>query len=100
MKTNLYGTYNCIHEVAGIMVEQRYGKIVNMGSLCSVISMKGRPLSGYCASKGGVLMLTREAAVEYARYGITVNALGPAYFETEMTNDWKIHQYRRIFRFC
>jgi gluconate 5-dehydrogenase len=42
-------------------------------------------LSAYCTSKGGVLMLTKALAVEWAKYNITVNAIGPAYFPSEMT---------------
>ncbi|MGI6045586.1 MAG: SDR family NAD(P)-dependent oxidoreductase [Eggerthellaceae bacterium] len=85
VKTNLYGTYNCIHEVGKIMVEQQYGKIINMGSIHSKVGMPGLPLNGYAATKGGVLMLTKEVANEYAKSGITVNAIGPAYFGSEMT---------------
>jgi gluconate 5-dehydrogenase len=64
------------------MIEQNYGKIVNLGS----VAMPGRPLNAYCASKGGVLMLTKALANEWAKYNITVNAIGPAYFQSEMTS--------------
>lgn len=86
VKTNLYGTYNCCHEVGKIMVEQKYGKIINLGSIHSKVAMPGLPLSGYCATKGGVLMLTKNLANEWAKYNITVNAIGPAYFSSEMTD--------------
>ncbi len=59
------------------------GKIVNIGSL---MCHAARPsTSPYTASKGGVLLLTKALAVEWAKYGITVNAIGPGYFDTEMT---------------
>ena len=85
VKTNLYGTYNCSQEVGKIMIEQNYGKIVNLGSIHSMVAMEYVPLTAYCASKGGVLMLTKDLAVEWAKYNITVNAFGPAYFGSEMT---------------
>lgn len=47
--------------------------------------MTGLPLSAYCSTKGGVLMLTKALATEWAKYNITVNAIGPAYFPSEMT---------------
>lgn len=87
VKTNLYGTYNCCHEVGKIMVEQKYGKVINLGSIHSKVAMAGLPLNGYCATKGAVLMLTKELANEWAKYNITVNAFGPAYFASEMTDE-------------
>lgn len=67
------------------MVEQQYGKIINVGSIHSTVAMMGLPLNAYAATKGGVEMLTKALAVEWAKYNITVNAIGPAYFESEMT---------------
>ena len=59
------------------------GKIVNIASL---LSHAARPtIPAYTASKGGILMLTKALAVEWAEYGIQVNAIGPGYFKTEMT---------------
>ncbi len=73
------------------------GKIVNIGSLmCKVARPTTTP---YAASKGGLLMLTRSLACEWAKYQINVNAIGPGYFLTEMTkklqsdvkfNEWVI----------
>lgn len=61
----------------------RGGKIVNMGSL---MCRGARPTtSAYAASKGGLLLLTQALAVEWAAYDITVNAVGPGYFATELT---------------
>ena len=86
VKTNLYGTFNCSQEVGKVMIEQNYGKIINLGSIHSVVAMEHVPLVPYCASKGGVLMMTKDLAVEWAKYNITVNAFGPAYFASEMTD--------------
>jgi gluconate 5-dehydrogenase len=83
--TNLNAVYYVAREVGKVMKEQKYGKIINLGSIHSAVAMRGSGLSGYCASKGGVLMLTKELANEWAADGITVNALGPAYFPSEMT---------------
>ncbi|MDR2106556.1 MAG: SDR family oxidoreductase [Coriobacteriales bacterium] len=83
--TNLNAVYYIAREVGAVMKEQNYGKIVNLGSIHSTVAMRGSALSAYCASKGGVLMLTKDLATEWAPYGITVNAIGPAYFPSEMT---------------
>ncbi|MDR2053231.1 MAG: SDR family oxidoreductase [Treponema sp.] len=82
---NLNAVYFCAREVGKIMIGQKYGKIINIGSIHSSVAMPGSTLSGYCASKGGVLMLTKALANEWAKYNITVNAIGPAYFASEMT---------------
>jgi gluconate 5-dehydrogenase len=83
--TNLNAVYYVAREVGKVMKEQQYGKIINLGSIHSAVAMRGSGLSAYCASKGGVLMLTKELANEWARDGITVNAIAPAYFPSEMT---------------
>ncbi len=59
------------------------GRIINIGSLAC---QGARPtIAAYAASKGGLLMLTKTLAVEWAKYGITVNAIGPGYIATELT---------------
>ena len=70
-----------------VAIEQGYGKIINLGSLHSEVVMPGIawPVTAYTAAKGGVKMLTKSLAVEWAQKGITVNAIGPAYFNSEMT---------------
>jgi gluconate 5-dehydrogenase len=85
INTNLNGVYFVAREVGKIMIEQKYGRIINIGSIHSSVAMAGLPISAYCASKGGVQMLTKELANEWAKYGITVNSIGPSYFESEMT---------------
>ena len=84
---NLNSVYFFAREVGKHMVENNYGKIINIGSIHSTVAMTGLPLSAYCTTKGGVLMLTKSLANEWAKYNITVNAIGPAYFESEMTQD-------------
>ncbi|MBR5498364.1 MAG: SDR family oxidoreductase [Clostridia bacterium] len=86
IRINLSGVYYVAREVGKIMIEQNYGKIINIGSIHSTVAMAGSPITAYCASKGGVEMLTKALANEWAKYNITVNAIGPAYFESEMTD--------------
>jgi glucose 1-dehydrogenase len=67
------------------MKEKRSGKIINLSSINEVVPLAGE--IPYCASKGGVMMLTRAAALELAPYGIHVNALGPAGIDTPLMNE-------------
>lgn len=85
MDVNLNGAYFFAREAGKHMVENRYGKIINIGSIHSNVAMTGLPLSAYCTTKGAILMMTRALAAEWAKYNITVNAIGPAYFESDMT---------------
>ncbi|MDR0887296.1 MAG: SDR family oxidoreductase [Candidatus Nomurabacteria bacterium] len=85
INVNLNGVFFMSRAVGKIMVKQKYGKIVNMGSIHSNVAMSGLPITAYCTSKGGVLMMTKALAAEWARYGITVNAIGPSYFKSAMT---------------
>jgi 3-oxoacyl-[acyl-carrier protein] reductase len=80
---NLKGTFLCTRFVSKIMMEQHYGRIVNVSSVAAV--SPGRGQSNYAASKGGVESFTRAVAVEFARKGITVNAVSPGVIETDMT---------------
>jgi NAD(P)-dependent dehydrogenase (short-subunit alcohol dehydrogenase family) len=87
MSVNLNSVYYFSREVGKIMINKGYGKIINIGSIHSTVAMTGLPLSAYCTTKGGVEMLTKALANEWAKHNITVNAIGPAYFPSEMTND-------------
>ena len=79
---NLTGTYLCAVTAARHMVAARSGKIINIASIAGA---RGRPgMAAYCASKAGVINLTRALAVEWASYGVYVNAIAPGQFETEM----------------
>ncbi|MFP3090285.1 SDR family oxidoreductase [Treponema sp. TIM-1] len=84
--TNLNSVYFVAREVGKVMIEQKYGKIINIGSIHSSVAMATSTLNAYCTSKGGVLLLTKALATEWAKYNITVNAIGPAYFASEMTD--------------
>lgn len=83
INTNLTTTYLCCRAVGKHMIERKRGKVVNMAA--AIGALGARNASAYCASKGGVIQLTRALAVEWAKYGITVNAIAPGTMETEIT---------------
>lgn len=85
--TNVKGIFLVSKYVVPQMKERGYGKIVNIASVNAVIADKNDTFirHSYNASKSAVLGLTKGMACSYARYGITVNAIGPALFESEMT---------------
>ncbi|WP_288527855.1 SDR family NAD(P)-dependent oxidoreductase [uncultured Secundilactobacillus sp.] len=80
---NLNGLYYLSHEAAKVMVKQRQGKIINIGSMQSYRA--GKRIFPYAASKHAVLGLTRSYADALAPYNIQVNGLAPGYIETDMT---------------
>ena len=88
INTNLNSVYFVAREVGKEMLKNGYGKIVNVGSVHSEVVMHPStwPVAAYATAKGGVKMLTKALAAEWASKGITVNAIGPAYFESEMTS--------------
>jgi NAD(P)-dependent dehydrogenase (short-subunit alcohol dehydrogenase family) len=84
--TNLKGCFLFAQAVVAKMVEQKTrGKIVNISSMGGLIG--GKSLAPYGASKAGILSLTKTMANEWARYGITVNAVCPGYVVTELNQD-------------
>lgn len=83
--TNLNAVFFFAREVAKHMIKAGYGRIINIGSIHSTVSMNGNPLAAYATTKGAVLMMTKTLACEWAKTGVTVNAIGPGYFVSEMT---------------
>ena len=82
MSVNLDGIFSCTQAAGKIMLEQGGGNIINISSMSGFIANWGRKNSAYCASKGGVVMFTREAATEWSEKGIRVNAIAPGYMKT------------------
>ncbi len=82
LAVNLRGPFLCAQAAARVMIARGRGRIINIASLGAV-----RPISGlgaYCASKAGLVQLTRVMALELARHNVQVNALCPGYFATPM----------------
>ena len=80
LDTNLRGTFFVAQAVARHMVERKYGRIINIGSVTSVAGYAG--LGPYGASRGGVKQLTMSLADDWGVHGITVNCLAPGWFKT------------------
>ena len=83
LNINLKGAFICTKIAAKIMMQQRYGRIINMASVVGVTGNAGQ--ANYSASKAGLIGLTKTAAKELASRGITVNAIAPGFIETDMT---------------
>jgi gluconate 5-dehydrogenase len=81
--TNLTGAFLTSQQVVAGMIKRKSGKIIN---ICSLQSELGREtIAPYSAAKGGLKMLTKAMAVEWAKYNIQINGIGPGYFITDMT---------------
>jgi NAD(P)-dependent dehydrogenase (short-subunit alcohol dehydrogenase family) len=81
LDTNLRGSFFVAQAIARQMVERRYGRIINIGSVTSVAGYGG--LGPYTASRGGIKQLTMSLADDWGPSGITVNCLAPGWFRTE-----------------
>jgi 3-oxoacyl-[acyl-carrier protein] reductase len=90
IKINLTGVFNCIKAVAPFMIQQKYGKIVNMGSIAGIV---GYEYPSYCASKAGVVNLTRGLSMELGPYNININAICPGVIRTPMIKPELEKQY-------
>ena len=86
--TNLKGCFNCCVEVAPYMMEQRSGKIINIASNAAIRVGIHTP-AAYSATKAGILQMSRTMGIEYIRYNINVNVIGPGFFETNMNVDFR-----------
>jgi len=82
LATNLKGYFLVAKAVVPQMVEQGYGKIINMSSILGKTALPMQ--AAYASAKGGVNQLTKVMALEWAKLGVRVNGIGPTYFETEL----------------
>ncbi len=84
LDTNLKGAFLCTRAAAKVMSKQKYGRIINISSVVGEMGNPGQ--ANYCASKAGLLGLTKSVARELARRNITVNAVTPGFIVTDMTD--------------
>ncbi len=100
LDTNLKGSFFCAQAVAKEMIKRNYGRIINIGSCTCVFGMEG--IAPYTASRGAILSMTRSLAVEWGRFGVTVNVLAPGWFKTAQNavlyenEDWVNYIMERI----
>lgn len=83
---HLKGTYLCSKEVAGTMIKNGFGRIVNMASIVGINAISTR--TAYGPAKAAIINLTKAFALEWAKYNINVNAVAPGYTLTEMVEDY------------
>ena len=88
IRADLTSVFVVTRAVVKSMIKRGGGKVIN---ICSMMSELGRDSVGaYAAAKGGLKMLTRNMATEWARENIQVNGIGPGYFATDMTEDIRV----------
>ena len=88
MNINARGTFICSQEVGRQMIRQKAGNIINVSSVLGISAVDPRSgqFIGYQAAKAGVIMMTKQLAVEWAVHGIRVNAIAPSFLATRLTN--------------
>ena len=88
MNIDLFGSFKVARAAAKkAMIPAKYGRIINIASMYGLVGNKIAGSAPYHAAKGGVVNMTRALAAEWGKYGITVNAICPGYFYTDLTRD-------------
>ena len=96
MNVNVTGTLLCAQHAARLMVRHRWGRIVNVASVAGMRAV-GRGRTAYGTSKGAVIALTRQMAVELAEHGVTANAVAPGPVDTPMTRELHTERFRQEY---
>jgi 2-dehydro-3-deoxy-D-gluconate 5-dehydrogenase len=93
---NLKGVFFCAQAVGKVMIAQKSGKIINISSQTGTVAVPKR--AAYCASKGGVNLLTKLLALEWAPHGVKVNAVAPTFLETPFTEG--MFKNEAFYKYC
>lgn len=88
MDVNINGVFTFAREVGKNMISNRYGRIINIASMYGMVGNKFSAALSYHSSKGAVINFARGLAAEWAKYNITVNNIGPGFFDSEMTGEF------------
>jgi NAD(P)-dependent dehydrogenase (short-subunit alcohol dehydrogenase family) len=96
MNVNVTGAFLCSQHAARLMVRHKWGRIVNIASVAGMRAV-GTGRTAYGTSKGAVIALTRQMAVELAEHGVTANAVAPGPVDTPMTRVLHTDQFRREY---
>ena len=96
MAVNVTGTLLCAQHAARLMVRHQWGRIVNVASVAGLRAV-GSGRTAYGTSKGAVVALTRQMAVELAEHGVTANAVCPGPVDTPMTRELHTEQFKREY---
>jgi 2-deoxy-D-gluconate 3-dehydrogenase len=83
---NLKGVFFTCQTIGSLMIKQGYGNIINLASTMGFVALPERAV--YCITKGGIVQLTKSLALEWAPYGIRVNAIAPTFIKTPMSIPW------------
>lgn len=88
MNINVNGVFYFAREVGKNMIQNKYGRIINIASMYGLVGNKFSACLSYHASKGAVVNFARGLAAEWAKHNITVNNIGPGFFDSEMTGSF------------
>ncbi|MFV0470035.1 MAG: SDR family NAD(P)-dependent oxidoreductase [Dysgonomonas sp.] len=88
LDVNVNGLFYFAREVGKSMIKEKYGRIINIASMYGLVGNKFSPTIAYHTSKGAVINFARGLAAEWGKHNITVNNIGPGFFESEMTGSF------------
>jgi NAD(P)-dependent dehydrogenase (short-subunit alcohol dehydrogenase family) len=94
LATNVTGTLACTRAVLPVMIERRYGRVINLSSQLARAGVGTGGFAAYAATKGAIEAFTRALAHEVGEHGITVNAIAPGGIDTDMSRAVMTPEYR------